>query len=65
MTKLYNIKLFKGKEVVYDENLSFLSIDNIDLDILGFMRLIRPALKFDLVTKEYLYELNENGTRKK
>lgn len=63
--KLYNIKLFKGKEVVYDENLPFISIDSIEDDVRGFMRLIRPFLEFDRIEHKYYCDLNPNGTCKK
>jgi hypothetical protein len=63
--KLYSIKLFKGKEVVYDENLPFYSIDNIEDDVRGFMKLIRPFLEFDRIEHTYYCDLNPNGTCKK
>jgi len=65
MNKLYNIKLSKGKEVVYDENLSFRSIDNMNEDITSFIKLIRPTTIYDKIEYSFMYDLNENGTRKK
>ena len=57
-TRFHNVKLSKGKEIVYDENLPFrCDPDVMDADIVGFMKLIRPTLVFDNIKHEYLRDL--------
>ena len=64
LEKLYNIKLTNKKQIVYDENLSFRDISNIDEDIVAFMKLIRPTLVFDKMEYSYICDLNKDGTLK-
>jgi len=59
--QLWNIRLINtgsGQEV-YNENLSFRS-EPVVSDIEGFMRLIRPTLRYDYTDYSFVGNLAEN-----
>lgn len=54
MLGLYNIKIYKGKEKVYDENLGFARVEPNKEDIIGFIKLIQP--EFLSLDKNFAFE---------
>jgi len=58
MTQLHNVKLYNGKEIVYDENLPFRTFNDMDKDITDFINYIRPTLKFTIIKHTFVKNIN-------